>query len=112
MCEHEKFKDWKKFDLRVGKIKAVKDHPKADKLYIILVDFGKAERDRQLVAGLKPYYKINDLIGKNVVVVCNLEPAMLRGIESNGMLLAAEDDKGKVVLVSTLKDIEAGSKVL
>lgn len=111
MCEYVKFKDFEKLDLRVGKIEAVKQHPKADKLYILKVDFGKSESDRQIVAGLKPYFKENELIGKKVVVCVNLEPRELRGVESQGMILCAEDDSGNVVLLGPLSDVDEGSKV-
>jgi methionyl-tRNA synthetase len=97
-------------DLRVGKIESVEDHPNADKLYVMNVDFG-AEK-RQLVAGLKPYYPISEMENKNIVVVMNLEPARLRGVKSNGMLLAADDGKGAVVLLKPPEGAELGSKVV
>lgn len=99
-----------KVDLRVGKITAVKDHPNADKLLILLVSLGKGEHDIQLVAGIKNHYKKEELIGKKIIVVRNLEPAVLRGVESQGMLLAAVF-KDKVVLIEPEKDIETGAKV-
>ncbi len=86
----------KQLDLRVGKIMDVKDHPDADKLYLFTVDLG--DEKRTLVAGLKPYYDKEELMGKKGVVVANLEPAKLRGIESQGMILAAENE-GTVSLV-------------
>lgn len=76
-------------DLRVAKVEKVSDHPEADKLYILDIDVG---HKRQIVAGIKPYYKKEELEGKNIVVVSNLKPAKLRGIVSQGMLLAAEKD--------------------
>lgn len=110
MTEHIKFNDWKKLDLRVGKIKAVKDHPNANKLYILLVDLGNVEQDIQLLAGLKENYKPNELIGKKVIVFRNLEPAVIRGIESAGMILAATSNN-KIVLISPEKDIDLGAKI-
>lgn len=110
MCEHIKFEDWKKLDLRVGQIKAVKQHPNANKLLILLVDLGKEGQDRQLVAGLKESYTEEELIGKRVIVFSNLEPAVLRGEESAGMVLAAVKN-GKVALLSPDKDIELGAKI-
>lgn len=104
------FKDFQKIDLRVGKITKIQPHPDADKLYILLVDLGEGEHDIQLVAGIREYYKEEELLGKNIIVVRNLEPAVLRGVESQGMLLAAEH-KGKVVLITPDKDIETGAKV-
>lgn len=109
-CDYVKFDEFKKLNLLVGQIKAVKDHPDADKLYILLIDFGKTENDVQIVAGIKQWYKKEDLIGKKIVVVRNLEPAVIRGIESNGMLLAADDGK-KVSLLTVDKSVELGAKV-
>lgn len=111
MTEYVSFKDWSKIDIRVGKIQAVKQHPNAEKLYILLIDFAKEESDRQIVAGLKPYFKEDELIGKKVVCVLNLEPKPLRGVESQGMVLCAEDEDGKVVLLGPLDNIKEGSKV-
>lgn len=102
--------EFAKVDLRVGKIKAVKVHPKADKLLILDVSLGKGEHDIQLVAGIKEHYSEDKLIGKQIIVVRNLEPAVIRGIESQGMLLAAEF-KGKVVLLGPEKEIETGAKI-
>ncbi|MDP2906557.1 MAG: methionine--tRNA ligase [Nanoarchaeota archaeon] len=104
------FAEFQKIDLRVGKITKVQPHPDADKLYILLVDLGEGEHNIQLVAGLRGYYKEEELMNKQIVVVRNLQPATLRGVESQGMLLAAEF-KGKVVLISPEKDIETGAKI-
>jgi len=80
-----------KMDLRVAKILDVRDHPQAEKLYMLHIDLGKLGK-RVIVAGMKPYYKKDEIKGKNIIVVTNLKPAKIRGITSNGMLLAAEDD--------------------
>jgi methionyl-tRNA synthetase len=85
-------------NLKVGKIVDVKDHPNANKLQVLKVDIGGEQR--HLVAGLKGYYKNNELKGKHIVVVTNLKPAKLRGIESNGMLLAADDGKNVKLLLA------------
>jgi methionyl-tRNA synthetase len=77
-------------DLRVARIVEVARHPKADKLYIETIDLG-TER-RQIVSGLVPYYREEELAGHCIVLVANLKPAKLRGVESNGMLLAAQPD--------------------
>lgn len=77
-------------DLRIARVSGVFDHPNADKLMVLKIDLGNEER--QLVAGLKEHYSKEELDGKSIVVVCNLKPAKLRGIESQGMLLAAESD--------------------
>ncbi len=105
-----RFSDWQKLDLRVGKIKGVKDHPNAEKLYILLVDIGPIEQNIQLVAGLKQHYKKEELMGKKVIVFRNLEPAVIRGEESAGMVLAAVKDN-KVVLITPDKDIDLGAKI-
>jgi methionyl-tRNA synthetase len=100
--------DFKKFAFRVGEIKEVKDHPNADKLYVLTIDLGG--RTKQLVAGIKPSYQKEELVGKQVVVVDNLQPAMLRGVESQGMVLAASDDAG-IAVVSPLRAVKLGSTV-
>ncbi len=106
-----KFSEWQKLDLRVGKIISVEEHPNADKLYVIEVDLGKLGR-RKLVAGLKVHYKPKELKGKQCIVFANLEPAILRGVKSEGMILAAcNEDKTKVKLIITDSDIELGSKI-
>ena len=105
------FSEWQKLDLRVGKILSVEDHPNADKLYVLEVDLGKLGK-RKLVAGLKQHYKPKDLKGKLCVVFSNLEPAVLRGIKSEGMVLAAvSEDKVNVKIIQPAKDIELGSKI-
>ena len=103
------FDEFKKIELKVGTIKSAEPHPKADKLLVLKVDLGGEER--QLVAGIKKYYEIDDLIGKKIIVVANLEPAMLRGVESQGMLLAAEDAEGAVKLLTVDGDISNGANV-
>jgi len=105
------FHDWEKIDLRVGKILSVEDHPDANKLYLLEVDLGKFGK-RKLVAGIKPYYKPKDLKGKLCIVFCNLEPAVIRGVKSEGMILAASnEDRSKVILISPKKEIDLGSKI-
>ncbi len=102
------FEEWKKLDLRVGEIVEVKDHPNAEKLLIVKVKVG--DEERQLVAGIKQQYKKEELKGKKVIVFMNLEPAKLRGVESQGMVLAAV--KGdKVVLLAPGKSIESGARI-
>jgi methionyl-tRNA synthetase len=103
------FDEFKKIEMVVGVIKSVEDHPNADKLYVMNVDIGGEER--QTVAGLKPYYEREKLIGKRVIVVRNLAPAVLRGVESRGMLLAAQSGD-RVIVLTTDEDMPPGSKVL
>jgi methionyl-tRNA synthetase len=95
--------------LRVGVVRSVEDHPKADKLYVLRVDLGN--EIRQIVAGLREKIPRERLLGARVVVVANLKPAVLRGVESQGMLLAAEDATGTVVPLTTAGDIQPGAKI-
>jgi len=106
--EYISIEDFKKIDLRVGKVLAAEDVPGTDKLLKITVDFNS--ETRTLVAGIKKHYSPEELIGKNIVVVFNLEPAKIRGIKSQGMLLAASDNE-KVVLLTTDRKIDAGSRI-
>lgn len=92
-------------DLRVAKITEAKDHPNADRLFLIDIDLGS--ENRQLVAGLKGHYTREELLGKHVVVIANLEPATIRGERSEGMLLASEDNQETVGLL--LADEEPGT---
>ncbi|MDH7517518.1 MAG: methionine--tRNA ligase [Candidatus Thermoplasmatota archaeon] len=98
-----------KLDLRVAKVVDVKDHPQADTLYLLQVDLG-AFGKRVIVAGMKPYYKHDEIKGKSIVVVANLKPAKIRGVESKGMLLAAEDTD-KVVSLLNPGDANPGSRI-
>ncbi len=84
-------------NLKIAKIEKVSNHPEADKLYVLDIDIGKK---KQLVAGLKEYYKKEELEGKNIIVVSNLKPAKLRGVVSQGMLLAAEAGKEVKILTA------------
>jgi len=104
------FQDFQKMELKVGKVVSVEDHPDADKLMIIRVDLGE-EKPRTLVAALKGHYAPQELEGKLVVVVANLEPARLRGVESRGMLLAAQEGD-RIVVVTLEKPVTPGSPVL
>ena len=96
-------------DLRAAKIIDVKDHPDAEKLLILQIDLGEIGK-RVIVAGIKNHYSKEELKGKNIVVITNLKPAKIRGIKSNGMLLAATDSKGIVSLLNP-NDVQPGSKV-
>lgn len=102
------FEEFKKLEIKVAQIKEVKDHPDADKLYVITIDVG--DRTKQIVAGIKGSYKPQDLIGRQIVVVDNLEPAVLRGIESQAMLLAAQDEKG-ISILTLDREMKLGSIV-
>jgi len=102
------FKQFQEMDLRVGKILSAESIPGADKLYKLSVDLG--EKKITLVAGLKPYYKPEEMKGKKIIVVANLDPVVLRGVKSEGMLLAALDGD-KLGLLTTDRDIRSGSKI-
>jgi methionine--tRNA ligase beta chain len=100
--------EFRKLELRIARIKEVADHPNADKLYVITLDLG--DRTKQVVAGIKKGYTSQELVGKLVVVVDNLETALLRGVESQGMILAASDENAIAVL-SPDKEVKLGSIV-
>jgi methionine--tRNA ligase beta chain len=101
-----KFEDFEKIDFRVGKILKVEKIEKSEKLLKLVIDLGKEKR--QLVAGIGKFYKPEDLIGKEIVVVANLEPKKIMGIESQGMLLAA-DVGGEPVILIPEKEVPPGT---
>lgn len=100
--------DFQKLELVIAKIMEVAEHPDADRLYVLKVDTGKEVK--QLVAGIRGSYAKEALVGRRIVVVNNLEPAVIRGQESQGMLLAASDPDGISVL-SPDRDVALGSRV-
>lgn len=100
--------EFKNFQFVVAQIKEVKEHPNADRLYVIKVDTGAEVK--QLVAGIRKSYTPEQLIGRRVVIVNNLEPAVIRGEESRGMVLAASDENGISVLGPD-RDVVLGSIV-
>ena len=102
------YDDFKKLDIKVALIELVEKVPKAEKLYKLSIDVGGEKRT--LVAGLAQQYKAEDLKGKKIVVLTNLEPRKLKGILSQGMLLAAVD-KDKVSILTLDKDLPPGAKV-
>lgn len=105
------FDDWKKLEIKVGEIISAEKVAGADKLYKLQVDIGEDD-PRQIVSGLVDFYTEDELKGKKIVVLANLQPAKFRGVESNGMLLAAgSDDETKVVLITPEEDIEKGSVI-
>tara|TARA_B100000959_G_scaffold19721_1_gene18996 strand:- start:2771 stop:4966 length:2196 start_codon:yes stop_codon:yes gene_type:complete len=104
------FEDFMKVDMRTGRILSVDDHPDADKLYVISIEDAPGST-RTVCAGLKGHYEASDLVGLDVVFVANLEPRKLRGVLSEGMLLAADDGEGNVRLLTLEGDIDTGSAV-
>jgi methionyl-tRNA synthetase len=102
------FDDFKKLQLRVAQIEQAEKVEGADKLLKLQLKIGS--ESRQIIAGIAKHYQPEQLIGKKIIVIVNLEPAKIRGIESNGMLLAAS--KGKdMVLLTVDTDIESGAKI-
>ena len=102
------YDEFSKLDIRVALVEKVEKVPKADKLLKLSIDLGTEKRT--IVAGLAEFYNPKDLIGKKIVILANLEPRKLRGILSEGMLLAADDGKNVSMLIPD-KDITPGSKI-
>jgi methionyl-tRNA synthetase len=102
------YDEFKKIDLRVGKVISAEEVSGTDKLLKLEISLG--EEKRTIVAGVKKYYSVEEILGKKIVIITNLQPVKLRGIESQGMLLAAVN-KDNVVLLTIDKDITEGSKI-
>ena len=100
--------DFRKVELKIATVKSAEPHPNADRLMVLQVDLGTEQR--QICAGIRQHYTPEELIGKQVVVVSNLDTAKLRGLESQGMLLAASDE-GRVIILTPEKSVVAGAKV-
>ncbi len=100
--------EFRKVELIVARIKEVKEHSNADRLYVLKVDTG--EDERQVVAGIRKAYTPEQLVGRRVILVANMEPAVIRGETSNGMLLAASDANDMALLMPD-KDVALGSIV-
>ena len=107
--EQATIEDFKRLVLCTGVVVSAEDHPNADRLLILKVDVGEGA-PRQLVAGIKGSYQASELIGKQVVVVANLKPAKIRGVESQGMVLAASEGSTHI-LVSLERPTQPGSVV-
>ena len=100
--------DFARIDLRVAKVLEVEPHPNADRLYVLKIDGG--DEQRQLVAGVRAFFTPEQLLGRSIVVVWNLEPATIRGVESQGMLLAGRGDD-QIGLLAPSPDLAPGAKV-
>jgi len=100
--------EFRKIELKVATVKSAEPHPNADRLMVLNVDLGSEER--QICAGIRNHYTPEELVGKQIVVVANLETAKLRGLESQGMLLAVSDE-GRVIILTPEKSVLAGAKV-
>ncbi len=103
------FGDFTKMDIRVGTILEAKKVPKANKLLKLLVDTGLDQRT--LVSGIAEHYSAEEVIGKKVSVLLNLEPRTICGVESQGMILMAENTNGELSFLSPEKDVESGSEI-
>jgi len=103
------YEDFSRLDLRTGKIVQAEKIEKADKLLKLIVDIGF--ETRTIVSGIAKHFTPEAVIGKQVVIVANLAPRKMRGIESNGMILMAEDKTGKLFFVSAPEDTDTGSAV-
>ena len=104
------FKDFEKLELRIGEILKAEEHPNASKLFVLKVRFG--DEERTIVAGLRGFYSVSELEGKKALFVTNLEPVVLRGVKSEGMILAASnEDKSEVVILCPDGEIDAGAFV-
>ncbi len=104
------------FEFKTAKIVEALDHPNADKLVVLKIDTGVRDESgnpvlKQIVAGIRKVYTNEELVGKTIVVIDNLDPAVLRGVESNGMLLAATDESGQPILISPERPVNAGARV-
>lgn len=106
--EKIQYEDFAKLDIRVGVVKEVYDIETADKLYKILVNFG--EEDVQILSAIKEFFTKEELIGKQITVLVNLEPRKMRGEISNGMLLAVDSENGVNFLIPE-KPVKAGEMV-
>ncbi len=96
-------------ELRVAKVLSCEFHPKADKLLVLKVKVGPEERT--IVSGIRQWYKPEELVGKNVIIVANLAPRDIRGIKSQGMILSAEDKDGNLSVSGLERNIADGSEV-
>lgn len=109
------YDDFVKLDLRIATIKSAEHHPNADKLIKMQLDDG-TENGRQICAGIREWYEPDDLVGKQIIIVANLEPRKIRGELSEGMLLATSDLSGgeenrRVVVLGPLSEVQPGSSV-
>jgi len=103
-----RYDDFAKLDLRVATILAAGEHPNADRLLLLQLQVGDIEK--QIVAGIRGHYQLDELVGRQIVIVNNLQRAVIRGEESNGMLMAASDGE-RVVLLQPDSACESGAKI-
>ena len=104
------FDDFLKLDIRIGTIVSAEPHPDADKLFILKIDEG-SDKPRQLVAGLRGHYEAEQLVNKQIAFLANLEPRLLRGQLSNGMILAANDEENPFSILTVDRKVNNNAKV-
>jgi methionine--tRNA ligase beta chain len=110
MSEHISYEDFAKIDIRIGQVKAAELVPETDKLIKCTVDFGGEIGTRTIVSGIAQWKTADELVGKQLPYIVNLAPRVLRGVESQGMLLAASDELG-VALISAEREMPPGTKL-
>lgn len=109
MAETVSYTDFARLELRVARVIEARPHPNADKLLLLQIDVG--DEQKQIVAGIRQFYTPEQLVGRKIIVVNNLEPAMLRGETSSGMLLAATSGEKVVLLQPDDPECLVGAKV-
>ena len=115
--EYISYEEFKKMDIRVGTIREVKPVPETDKLLCCQIDFNEVDVDgnlklRQIISGIHEYYPdYNNLVGKQVLYIVNLEPRKIKGFESNGMLMAVDGLDGRPVFLTPEVEVGVGNKV-
>lgn len=102
--------DLQKLDIRIGTFKSVEPVEGSEKMYKEIVDFGEEVGEKQILSGIQKFFTPDELIGRQALFIINLEPRMIMGIESQGMLLATDNDTG-VVLISPEKIVPNGSTI-
>jgi tRNA-binding protein len=110
MADPITFDDFLKVQMRVATVTKAEPHPNADKLLVLQIDLG--DEQRQIIAGIRAYYQPEQLVGKQIVVVTNLAPRAMRGLDSNGMLLAASSpDRAQVVVLTPDRPVPTGAPI-
>jgi len=115
--EYITFEEFKKMDIRFGTVKKVEEVPETDKLLCFQIDFGEVDEEgnkklRQIISGLHEYYPdYESLVGKQLLYIVNLEPRKIKGLESNGMLMAVDGSDGRPVFVVPEVTVEPGSRI-
>lgn len=115
--DYVSYEEFKKMDIRFGTVVSVAEVEGADKLLCFMLDFGEVDENgdkklRQIVSGLKEYYpNFQELVGRQLLYIVNLEPRKIKGYESNGMLMAVDGEEGRPVFIVPEKEVLPGSRV-